>query len=314
MENITPPFLQRGDTIGIFAPSRFVSRELMQTAIHFFTTQGFVVKLAPHLFAKNFQFAGTDTERASDFMGMIEDNNVRAIICARGGYGTVRIFDHINLRRLQLNPKWVVGNGDITVLHSLINSWYGVESLNAIMPKDYPRNLQGNEACEMMMKILMGGIPSYVVPRNSLNRTGTTEGVLTGGNLLALTSQIGSDSDIITQDKILFLEHSKGMLYDIDRMMMQLKRCGKLKQIRGLIIGTFTDIRDGEVPFGGNVYEVIHAAVQDYDFPVCFGFQTGCGSLNMPLIMGRKVKLEVDSNGAKIAFKEVTKFGDFKDN
>lgn len=309
MENITPPFLKRGDSIGIFAPSRFVTPDVMQTAVHFFTSQGFMLKTAPHLFTQHFQFAGTDAERAADFMAMVEDPNIKAIICAIGGYGVVRILDHINWRRLQLNPKWIVGNGEVTVLHSLINSWYGIETIDAIMPKDFPRNVKGNEACELMVRIMMGDIPTYEILPNPLNRIGLAEGVLTGGNLLSLATQVGTDSDIITQGKILLLEHSKCKLIDIDRMMMLLRRSGKLKQIRGLIVGNFVDIEDTEVPFGANAYEIISNMVQDYDIPVCFGFQTGRGSRNLPLIMGRRVTLDVNARGVKISFGDASNFG-----
>lgn len=302
MENITPPFLKRGDTIGVIAPSRFISHEIMQTAIHFFTSHGFVLKTAPHLFSQHFQFSGTDTERAHDFNEMIEDKNVKAIVCARGGYGIVRILDELKLRPLQLNPKWIIGNGDVTLLHSLINSWYGIETMQALMPKDYPHITQGNEACEIMINILMGGLPTYTVPHNPLNKIGKVEGTLTGGNLLSLVTQIGTDCDFSAQDKILFIENSKSMLYDVDRMMMQLKRSGRLKVLKGLIVGTFSDIHDSQIPFGLNSYEIINNICKDYDFPICFGFEAGRGSQNLPLIMGRKVSLEVDSRGAKVQF------------
>ena len=304
MENITPPYLKPGDTVGIIAPARFVSHEDVNPAIRFLTARGFIVKTAPSLFAKHFQFAGSDSERASDFMEMVNDSNVKAILCARGGYGTVRILDRINLRKLQLKPKWIVGYSDITVLHSIITSWFGIETLHATMPVNFPKNINDSESASSMVDVLMGRNPAYSIPHHPLNRKGTATGFLTGGNLSILASLIGTDADTSTQERILFIEDVDEYLYHVDRMMLQLKRAGKLKSIAGLVVGHFSEMKDNNIPFGLDAYQIISEAVKEYRIPVCFGFPAGHQDPNLPLIMGRKVQLVVNSQGASLTFHE----------
>lgn len=309
MENITPPYLKPGDTIGIVAPARSVSRDEIQPAIRFLTAHGFMVKTSPHLFGKHHQFSGTDQERAEDFMEMIEDKSVKAILCARGGYGAVRILDLINLRKLQLNPKWIIGYSDITVLHNIICSWYGMETLHATMPINFTTDISGNESINCLVKVISGEDVSYSAPHHPLNRFGKATGLLAGGNLSILNSLIGTDADIVAQDRILFIEDLDEYLYHIDRMMMHLKRSGKLKSISGLIVGSFSDMKDNKTPFGSDSYEIIYSAMQDYNIPVCFGFPAGHTEPNYPLIMGRKVQLKVDEEGANLVFATPTNLG-----
>ncbi|MGE0077604.1 MAG: LD-carboxypeptidase [Bacteroidales bacterium] len=309
MENITPPYLRPGDTIGIVATARFVSRDEIQPAIRFLTAHGFMVKTSPHLFSQQHQFAGTDEERALDFMEMVEDRSIKAILCARGGYGTVRILDLINLRKLQLNPKWIIGYSDITVLHSLISSWYGIETLHATMPINLTNDISGNESINNLVQVLEGHIPSYKVPHHAMNRFGRATGLLTGGNLSILNTLIGTDADISAQNRILFIEDVDEYLYHIDRMMMHLKRSGKLKAISGLIVGSFSDMRDNKIPFGSDAYEIIYSVMQEYGIPVCFGFPAGHTEPNYTLIMGRMVELRVDKEGAELIFSTQTSQG-----
>ncbi|HPD96429.1 MAG: LD-carboxypeptidase [Bacteroidales bacterium] len=302
MTNITPPYLSHGDTIGLIATARAVVRDEIMQAVKYLTSKGFMVKTAPHLFSKQNQFAGTDEERAQDFMEMVEDPNVKAILCARGGYGTVRILDYINLRKLQLNPKWIIGYSDITVLHSIITTWYGVETLHAIMPISFPKDLTGDKSVQMLVDVLTGINPVYEVEPNSYNKKGSAQGILTGGNLSILVNLIGTDADFSAQGRILFIEDVDEYLYHIDRMMMQLRRTGKLKAISGLIVGTFTKMRDNEVPFGSDAYDIIHSATRDLKIPICFGFPAGHSEPNLPLIMGRQIKLDVTNEGSKVTF------------
>lgn len=302
MENITPPYLKPGDIIGIVATARFVTRDEIQPAIRFLTANGFMVKTSPHLFSQHYQFGGTDEERALDFMEMVEDRSVKAILCARGGYGTVRLLDSINLRKLQLNPKWIIGYSDITVLHSIVSSWYGMETLHATMPINFTNDILGSESINSLIKVLLGESLSYKVAHHSLNRFGKGSGLLIGGNLSILNSLIGTDADISAQDRILFIEDVDEYLYHIDRMMMHLKRSGKLKAISGLVVGSFSDMRDNKVPFGSDAYEIIYSVIKDYNIPVCFGFPAGHSEPNNPLIIGRKVNLTVDEEGAELVF------------
>lgn len=302
MNRITPPPLQRGDTIGLVAPARYVTQQEMRAAIHFFTSQGFMLKTSPHLFSRHFQMGGTDIERAADFMAMVEDTDVKAIVCARAGYGSVRILEHINLRRLQANPKWIVGNGDITQLHSIICNWYGVEVLQGILPSELPAEPEANESCQMLIRVLLGENPQYEVPAHSLNRLGEARGQLVGGNLATLSMQIGTDGDVVPQDKILFLEQGHCRPSEVDRMMMHLKRSGKLKAVAGLVVGSFHSFIAEAEPFGLSPYEIVHEIMQDYDVPICFGLPSGTGNRNLPLIMGREVHLDVTPTGSRLAF------------
>ncbi|MBQ9470616.1 MAG: LD-carboxypeptidase [Bacteroidales bacterium] len=302
MKRISPPALKFGDTIGLVAPARHVTQQEMRTAIHFFTSQGFLVKTSPHLFSKHFQLGGTDQERAADFMAMVDDSDVKAIVCARDGYGSVRILEHINLRHLQANPKWVVGNGDITQLHSIICNWYGLEVMHGIMPTEFPVDDHHYDSCLRLVRALLGEAPSYTLPPHPLNRHGTATGQLVGGNLATLSMQIGTDGDVVPQDKILFLEHGHCRPFEIDRLMMHLKRSGKLKAIAGMVVGTFSNFIAEVEPFGRAPYEIIHDVMADYDVPICFGLQSGTGSQNMPLILGRAVQLDVRPEAVQLDF------------
>lgn len=261
-----------------------------------------MVKTSPHLYAEFNQFAGTDAQRATDLLAMIEDKSVRAILCARGGYGTVRLLDLVNFRKLQLNPKWIVGFSDITVLHSYLNGWYGIETIHATMPINFPNDIKGNDSIDSLLRLLTGENPTYTVEPHPFNRMGKAEGVLAGGNLSIIASLAGTDADINAQNKILFIEDIDEYLYHIDRMMMNLKRSGKLKSIAGLVVGSFTDMKDNQTPFGQNAYEIISDIAREYDFPVCFGFPAGHSEPNLALIMGRKVTLKVGETGATLAF------------
>lgn len=302
MENITPSPLKPGDCIGIIAPARRVLQQEVQPAIRYFTSKGFMVKTAPHLFAGYHQFAGTDEQRSNDLMEMIEDKTVKAILCARGGYGSVRLLDHVNFRKLQQNPKWIVGYSDITVFHSLLNGWYGLESIHGPMPFNFPSDGTPNESIDTLLRVLMGENPQYSVASHPLNKLGKAEGTLVGGNLSILYGLSGTNADINPQGKILFIEDLDEYLYHIDRMMMNLKHSGKLSGISGLIVGGLSEMKDNHTPFGFTAHEIVANAVKGFDIPVCFDFPAGHVEPNLSLIMGRHVNLEVKSNGATVTF------------
>lgn len=302
MENITPSPLKIGDCIGIIAPARKVLQQEIHPAIKFLTAKGFMVKTSPHLYTSFHQFAGTEEQRANDFMEMIEDKSVKAILCARGGYGSIRLLDYMNFRKLQQNPKWIVGYSDITVFHGLLNGWYGLETIHGPMPFNFPSDGTGNESLDCLIKVLMGENPQYTVKPHPSNKLGKAEGVLVGGNLSILNSLSGTDADINPQGKILFIEDLDEYLYHIDRMMMNLKHSGKLKGIAGLVIGGLTEMKDNHIPFGFTPHEIVTNAIKEYNFPVCFDFPAGHVDPNLSLIMGRKVQLDVKSNGVTLTF------------
>jgi muramoyltetrapeptide carboxypeptidase len=293
----TPPYLKKGDKIGIVACARKISKEQLQDAEKLFGNWGVEIVYGKNLFKEDHQFSGTDEERAEDLQAMLDDENIKAVISARGGYGTIRIIDKIDFAKFRKHPKWVIGYSDITVLHSHIHN-FGIETLHSTMPINFCLN---DEANETLRKALFGEALSYEIVSHPLNRSGNAEGELVGGNLSLLYALTGSISDIDTTDKILFIEDLDEYLYHVDRMMINLKRSGKLSGLAGLIIGGMTDMKDNAVPFGKTAEEIICDAVKEYDYPVCFNFPAGHVDRNLAIIMGRKVKLEVD-NGSKLYF------------
>jgi len=294
----TPSFLKKGDKIGIVACARKISKEELQPAVGQLKSWGLEVVFGKNLFNADHQFSGTDAERAEDLQSMLDDSSVKAVISARGGYGTVRIIDKIYFTAFRKHPKWVIGYSDITVLHSHIYN-LGIETLHATMPINFKVNA---EATETLHKALFGEKLSYEVEKHALNRTGIAEAELIGGNLSLLYALTGSSSDIDTKGKILFIEDLDEYLYHIDRMMINLRRSGKLAGLAGLIVGGMSGMKDNAVPFGKTAEEIIMDAVKEYDFPVCFSFPAGHIDRNLALIIGRKIKLEVNENGSVIAF------------
>jgi muramoyltetrapeptide carboxypeptidase len=291
---IQPKFLQAGDSIGIFAPARKISDSEVLPAIKIIEKAGFRVKLAPGLFAADRQFAGDDASRASDLQSLINDPDIRAILCARGGYGTVRILAHIDWNRLIADPKWIIGYSDVTVLHSHIQRHLKMQTIHGPMPVNFTE--EGNElALQSLWDLLSGKMQQYRFPHHPLNRTGDAEGLLCGGNLSVLCSLLGSPSDLEVNGKILFLEDLDEYLYHIDRMMMNLKRNGWFERISGLLVGGLTDMNDNAIPFGRNAEEIIREAVDAYAFPVAFGFPAGHLPDNRAMRMGGELKMKVCS-------------------
>ena len=289
----SPSYLKQGDKIGIVATARLISQEELQPAIDILRSWGLEVVLGKNLFNTNNQYAGTDAERAEDLQTMLDDRSVKAVISARGGYGTVRIIDKLDFTQFKNNPKWMIGYSDITVLHSHIHN-LGIETIHATMLINFTKN---KEATDSLRKVLFGETINYETKSNELNRNGNAEGELIGGNLSLLYALTGSVSDINTGGKILFIEDLDEYLYHIDRMMMNLKRSGKLDNLEGLIVGGMTDMKDNTIPFGKTAEEIILDSVREYNYPVCFNFPAGHIDRNLALHFGRKVMLSV---GAKV--------------
>jgi muramoyltetrapeptide carboxypeptidase len=298
---IRPPYLQKGDTIGITAPASVLSENEITPAVEIIRSWGLHIVFGKHLFSRRNSFAGTDNQRAEDFQRMLDDAGIRAILCARGGYGTIRMMDMIRFGHFLKHPKWIVGYSDITVLHSHIQRHFGIETIHAIMPVNITEDKFCHPSEESLRKALFGEKIFYTFPVTFLSRTGLSEGTLTGGNLSILYSLLGSLSEPDTNGKILFLEDLDEYLYHIDRMMINLKRAGKLKNLKGLVIGGMDRMKDNEVPFGKTAFEIIAEAVAEYDYPVYFDFPAGHGEKNLALIMGRNVALKVD-NECTLAF------------
>lgn len=286
---ISPPYLKKGDKIGIVACARKISTEELEPALKTLEQWGLKIEPGNNLFNAQHQFAGNDDERAEDLQRFLDDPSIKAVIAARGGYGTLRIIDQLNFDRFRKHPKWVVGFSDITVLHSHIHTLH-IETLHAKMLVNFAKH---EPSSALLKRALFGDLSSYEIPSTAMNRRGTGEGTLVGGNLSLLYALNGSASDIDTRGKILFIEDLDEYLYHIDRMMLNLKRSGKLSHLKGLIVGGMSDMKDNTIPFGKNAEEIILDAVNEFDYPVCFDFPAGHVDNNVPLYLGRKVKLEI---------------------
>jgi muramoyltetrapeptide carboxypeptidase len=284
-----PSFLQTGDTIGIVAPARKITKEELEPALEIIKGWGLKVKTGKNLFGACNQYSGTDEERLADMQEMINDGSVKAILSARGGYGTLRFADKLDFSSLLRNPKWIIGYSDITVLHTLVHA-IGIETLHATMPVSFGKDA---DSVESLRKALFGQRPEYTLASHKLNRAGKVSAPLVGGNLSLIYAMSGGKSDLDTNGKILFLEDLDEYLYHIDRMMMNLKRSGKLEGLAGMVIGGMTEMKDNTIPFGKTAEEIIHDAVKEYDYPLCFGLPAGHGNQNKALIMGRTCVLTV---------------------
>ena len=295
----TPSYLKRGDKIAIVAPARKIINSEINYAVKTFENWGLEVVLGNNLFKSYNQFAGTDEERMSDFQQMLDDPTVKAIIAARGGYGSVRIIDKLDFSKFIKNPKWIIGFSDITVFHSHLHTNFGIETLHALMPINFIDDEKSNISAESLRKALFGENISYSLNNSKYNRKGSAKGILCGGNLSMLYSLTGSQSEINTEGKILFIEDLDEYLYHIDRMMMNLKRSGKLDKLAGLVVGGMNDMNDNKIAFGKTANEIISEHVSEYNYPVCFDFPAGHLKNNYALILGREAKLEV---GEKVGF------------
>ena len=294
-----PNSIQKGDTVGLIALACKVNFEILKPAIAWMeNVWGLKIILGESLTSEYHQFAGTDTIRANDFQTMLDNPEIKAIFSARGGYGSSRLLDSIDFTAFQKQPKWVIGFSDITAVHCHIHT-LNIESLHATMPKIFLQE-GGEESLESLKKILFGEETNYKIEPHKLNRLGVGEGQIIGGNLAILIHVIGSKSDINYDGKILFLEDINEYLYNIDRMMIQLKRSGKLQNLAGLIVGSFSDCQDNQVPFGKTAYEIIEEAVADYDFPVCYGFPVGHEVDNWAIPCGRRLSLSVEEYGVSL--------------
>jgi len=289
-----PPYLNVGDCIGILCPAGYMALEKAQTCIQTLQDWGYQVKTGKTLGSESPNyFSGTDEERLQDFQQMLDDDEVKAILCARGGYGVGRIIDQINFKKFKKCPKWIIGFSDVTVLHAHIHSNYKIATLHAPMASAFNDGGYENEYVLSLKHALEGKKSKYQIPTRELNKRGTAIGELIGGNLSLIAHLTGTGSDIKTKGKILFLEDLGEHLYHIDRMFYQIKRSGKLSKLAGLVIGSFSDMKDTERPFGKTVYELIQDLVAEYDYPVCYQFPVGHEKENYALKEGVGYKLKV---------------------
>ncbi|MBT4881549.1 MAG: LD-carboxypeptidase [Flavobacteriales bacterium] len=295
---IIPKKLRIGDKIGIISTARKITLEELTLAIKTLESWGLQVVLGSNLLGVDNQFSGTIQQRSADLQSMIDDKSIKAILCARGGYGTVQVIDNIDFSNLKKNPKWIVGYSDVTVLHSHLNT-LGLASLHATMPINFETNTK--ESLESFKKALFGIKDKIECKAHPYNKYGKVEGEVVGGNLSNLYSLLGSDSDINTDGKILFIEDLDEYLYHMDRMIMNLKRNGKFTKLKGLIVGGMSDMNDNAIPFGKTAEEIILEHTKDYDFPICFGFPAGHLTDNRCIRLGVESVLEINENSVSLS-------------
>lgn len=292
-----PLHLKKGDKVAIVCPAKKLPRRI-DDAIEILKQWGLEVVIGESVYASENQFAGSDDLRTRDLQGFLDDPEIKAILAARGGYGTIRIIDELDFTTFCQHPKWIVGFSDITVLLAHILSLCNVMGIHGQMPYTFDDATPGS--LESLRKALFGEEIKYSYHSSFPNREGTAEGVLIGGNLTMLIMLEGSASEMDYTDKILFLEDVGEQEYSIDRMMRMLKRSGKLANLKGLIVGAFNEIQNEKIPFGQSPEEIIMDVVKDYDYPVCFNFPTGHIDDNRAMIVGATIALQVEKSSTTL--------------
>ncbi|NTE05163.1 LD-carboxypeptidase [Agrobacterium tumefaciens] len=294
-----PPYLKKGDKVALVCPAKKLPKSI-DHAIALLSSWGLEVIIGKSVYASHHQFAGTDELRTKDIQQFLDDPSIKAIIAGRGGYGTIRIIDELDFTQFNLNPKWVVGFSDITVLLSHIISQSEVQCIHGQMPYTFEESTP--EALNSLKKALFGEQQVYQYESEFPNRSGEATGLLIGGNLTLLAMLQGSVSEMDFNHKILFIEDVGEYEYSIDRMLRMLKRAGKLRHLKGLIIGAFNEIEFEKIPFGQTANEVIYDIIQEYDYPVCFNFPTGHIDHNLTMVLGAEVVLKVETNNVQFKY------------
>ena len=289
---IFPDYIRHGDRIRVVSPAGKVHKDKILAGLEVLQDEGYDVFPGDHIFDRHFQYAGTDSQRIADFQKAINDPETKVILCARGGYGAIRIIEALDFSPLLKNPKWIVGFSDITVIHTVLNK-LGIASIHGAMPGFFLENKKITRSFSSLMELLSTGKSVIETPSHILNRAGTCTGELVGGNLSLLYSLQGTPWQLDTKGKILLLEDVNEYLYNLDRMMQSLRLAGTLKQLAGLVVGGFTELMDNESPFGKSYYEIILDAVRDYHYPVCFDIPVGHIPRNLALLLGSNYQLEV---------------------
>lgn len=296
---ITPPYLQKGDTVAIVSTARKNIDDNLKPTKDLLEGWGLNVKIGNTIGLDYYQLAGTDDQRAADFQEQMDNPNIKAIWCVRGGYGTVKMIDKLDFTKFKQNPKWIIGFSDVTVLHSHLNRM-GIESIHGTMPVAIPRAT--DEAKNSLCAALFGDKLQYTLDCDALNHNGKAKGELVGGNLSILYSLLGSESAVDCSDKILFIEDLDEYLYHVDRMMVNMKRNGCLQHLKGIIVGAMTDMKDNDIPWGRNALEIIEDSVKGLNIPIIYNFPAGHIRDNRALIIGRQVSIEVNDNQSKVVF------------
>lgn len=292
-----PPFLKSGDRVIILASARKITKQELSDTISLLESKGLKVCLGESINAEENQFAGSDELRAKDLQKAIDDKQIKAIFFARGGYGSVRIIDKVDFSPLENNPKWLIGYSDVTAILNHVYFKHSVASLHAIMPINIKKEIFDSSAIESMLNLLFGKDFSFTTPCDFAQKDCKVKGRIIGGNLSVLYSLLGSESFGETDDLILLIEDLDEYLYHIDRMMQALKRAGKLKNLKALLVGAMTQMHDNTIPFGKTAYQIIEEAVKQYDYPKIFGASIGhIEERNNAVVIGGEMEIKVKEN------------------
>lgn len=311
---IQPDFLKEGDKIAIVAPAKRMLKGELDEAIDLIKSWKLVPVLGKNIYSEfdfGYKYAGTDEVRIEDFQWALDDSEIKAIWCARGGYGSVKIIDELDLTNFKKDPKWIIGYSDITVFHNHFNR-LGFQTLHGVTAKKLAGTDYHPTSYQSVCDVLFGKEIQYEIPQHNYNNFGEAKGELIGGNLSIVYSLLGSESAITNpSDKILFLEDWFENWYAVDRMLMNLKRNGILNQVKGIILGSFThmdteeeNVENFNLPYDPKTYEVIHSFTKNLNIPVIYGFPAGHTGHNVALKMGAKVHLNVASNNVNLYYRE----------
>jgi len=296
-----PPFLKKGDKIAIVAPARKISSEELEPALAFIQSNGWQAVFSDTMLGEYHQWSGTDEQRKTDLQRYLDDESIRMIWCARGGYGSMRIVDNLDWTKFNVSPKWLVGFSDITVfLQTIVHQ----NQCNVIHGPVCITIKNDESAAQRLVDLLSGKIEDFSISPHPLNRNGVASGILHGGNLSLLYALQSSSQDNFPEGSILFLEDLDEYLYHIDRMMVSLKRSGKLAKLGALLVGGMSDMRDNSIPFGFSAQEIIANAVKEYQYPVCFNFPAGHIAANHPIMFGKLVRISVENSICTLSYSD----------
>jgi len=296
---IQPPYIQQGDHIGLVCPAGAIPIEKVQNCIETLEKWGYLVQLGKTVGAKLHSFSGTDTERALDLQAMLDDENIKVILCARGGYGMSRIIDQIDFSKFNAHPKWVVGFSDITVLHAALQK-QNCMSIHGPMAAAFNKGDAGLKYIDSLRHCLEGKATQYKANSHTFNKIGLVQAPIIGGNLCMMAHLVGSKNQMDTSGKIIFLEEVAEYHYNIDRLMIQCKNAGLFEKCVGVIVGGFTDLKDNASDFGATANEIVLQHLQHLPIPICFDFPLGHGLENFAIKQGQDYLLEVQEQGVDL--------------
>ncbi len=291
IKSTIPPYLKTGDTIGITCPAGALSAAAVEDMCKQLVEWGFKIIVGKTVGTSYYKFSATDEDRLAELQSMLDDDHIHAVLFGRGGYGMVRIIDQINFSKFKKHPKWLLGYSDITCLLSHLHTRYHISGIHGHMSGGYRTEEFDAESTQSIFDALTGSTLAYTLPSHTMNRPANATGPIVGGNLALLSDLVGTPSDINTDHKILFIEDIGEYLYNIDRMMWQLKRAGKLSRLKALLVGGFVDSLDNDTPFGMTEYEIVWEKVKDYNYPVYFDVPIGHQPRNVAIKIGVQYKI-----------------------